>query len=433
MNVSLLPAPLTEGDCAERLVAAHGDELRYSHERKTWLVWDGKRWLVDRVEEARSRTWTVLRAIGPEAMAATGSTTKLTPDVIDATLRVARCLPGISVAGAFDEHPHLFNCANGTLDLRTGSLHPHRREDYLTKVANAAYDPDAIAVRWERFLSEMMGGDDEIAAFVQRAVGRAMSGTDTDGAIVALCGSGANGKSVLLHVLRRVFGDYAVEVGPATSPAAALRSSTTDDEIVGARFLVSDGRAPSLGALERLAGSDGGATIFVASNELPIVRRRDLLQRRVHRIPLEVTIPASDRDIVLAEKLLTERTGILRWGFEGYRRWLALGLKFPAPLVRAQLGYDKEEPRAHAAAFLEERCERAPEFLSRSADLHDAYSHWCASNRFSPSSRRNLADALQSQGCVPYRTATTRGWRGIRLKDAQPPTVPDADVHEGRC
>jgi hypothetical protein len=32
---------------------------------------------------------------------------------------------------------------------------------------------------------------------------------------------------------------------------------------------------------------------------------------------------------------------------------------------------------------------------------------------------------------VPYRTATTRGWRGIRLKEAQALTVPDANVHDG--
>ncbi len=38
-----------------------------------------------------------------------------------------------------DSHPWLFNCQNGTLDLRTGELRPHRRGDFLTKLCPVDY------------------------------------------------------------------------------------------------------------------------------------------------------------------------------------------------------------------------------------------------------------------------------------------------------
>ena len=84
------------------------------------------------------------------------------------------CGDGAGSPGAFQaslsfrsssiEIPWLFNCKNGTLDLRTGELRPHRREDYLTKSAPVAYDADAKAPLWEKFLADIMGGDDELVA-----------------------------------------------------------------------------------------------------------------------------------------------------------------------------------------------------------------------------------------------------------------------------
>src|SRR5271166_2012407 len=36
-----------------RLIAMFGEDLRYCHAFKRWLVWDGKRWAVDDTDQAR--------------------------------------------------------------------------------------------------------------------------------------------------------------------------------------------------------------------------------------------------------------------------------------------------------------------------------------------------------------------------------------------
>jgi putative DNA primase/helicase len=51
-----------------------------------------------------------------------------------------------------DADPWLLNCPNGTLELRTGHLRPHRREDFLTKMTAAPYDPAARSQVWDAYL-----------------------------------------------------------------------------------------------------------------------------------------------------------------------------------------------------------------------------------------------------------------------------------------
>jgi putative DNA primase/helicase len=40
---------LTQLGNAQRLVALHGQDIRYCFQWKSWLVWDGTRWAVDNI------------------------------------------------------------------------------------------------------------------------------------------------------------------------------------------------------------------------------------------------------------------------------------------------------------------------------------------------------------------------------------------------
>src|SRR2546425_1193726 len=110
---------------------------------------------------------------------------------------------------AFDRDPWLLNVQTGTVDLRSGELHPHRREDLLTKLAPVVHDPVARCPRWERFLLEIMDGDETLVRYLQRVVGYTLSGDIRHHAFFLLYGTGANGKSTFLETLRALLGDYA--------------------------------------------------------------------------------------------------------------------------------------------------------------------------------------------------------------------------------
>jgi putative DNA primase/helicase len=76
---------------------------------------------------------------------------------------------------AFDRDQYLLNCPNGTLELRTGALRAHRREDLITKMTAAPYDPEATHPCWNAFL-EVALPDVALRAYMQRLAGYCLTG-----------------------------------------------------------------------------------------------------------------------------------------------------------------------------------------------------------------------------------------------------------------
>ena len=67
----------------------------------------------------------------------------------DAMLKLARSEAPIPISpDALDKHPWILNCPNGKIDLRSGKLCEHRREDYITKLCPVVYQPDAGCPTW---------------------------------------------------------------------------------------------------------------------------------------------------------------------------------------------------------------------------------------------------------------------------------------------
>ena len=108
----------------------------------------------------------------------------------------------------FDRDQWLFNCSNGTLNLRTGYLRKHRSRDFLTRLSPVEYDASAECPRWLSFLDRIMKGDEELIEFLQRAIGYSLTGDTGAQCFFILFGAGANGKTTFLEVIRRLFGDY---------------------------------------------------------------------------------------------------------------------------------------------------------------------------------------------------------------------------------
>src|SRR5699024_12253451 len=102
-----------------------------------WHVWGGTRWTPDEKDYAATAVLGVLRA----ALADSLDDKELRADVrkcesanaIAGVLAIASSLPALRVATSdLDADPYLFNCANGTLDLRTRTLRPHDPADRIT-------------------------------------------------------------------------------------------------------------------------------------------------------------------------------------------------------------------------------------------------------------------------------------------------------------
>src|SRR5215207_9290983 len=164
---------LTDLGNAARLVHRHGRDLRYCWLWRKWLVWDGKRWVKDDTGEVYRLAKDTVANIYQEAAAAPNDEARkelgkhATRSEAGARIKEMVDLARSDVPVMPDEldaSPDLLNTESGTIDLRTGELREHRREDLITKIAPTKYRPDAAAPTWEAFLERVLPGE-ELRAF----------------------------------------------------------------------------------------------------------------------------------------------------------------------------------------------------------------------------------------------------------------------------
>jgi len=106
-----------------------------------------------------------------------------------------------------DCDPWLLNCANGTIDLKAGTLREHQQNDLITKLCPAGYDPDAQAPHFQEFLTGIFNNDPQLIAYVRRLLGYCLTGDVREQILPIFWGSGANGKSTLINAVADTLGD----------------------------------------------------------------------------------------------------------------------------------------------------------------------------------------------------------------------------------
>jgi putative DNA primase/helicase len=170
---------------ALRLAKTCGDNIVYCVQADEYYIWDGTRWVRDlnsvnmlRMAKAvTERMFEEAKLLGDEEARSlrshalkSQSASRLAAMVTLGKLHVRNVN-----RGDFDRDPWLFNCLNGTMDLKAGKLRPHDRNDLMSKKAPVKYDAAADCPLWKKCLSDWMLGDAEKAAYLQRQAGYAMT------------------------------------------------------------------------------------------------------------------------------------------------------------------------------------------------------------------------------------------------------------------
>ena len=140
------------------------------------------------------------------------------------------------------ENLGLFNCLNGTLELNTMEFYEHQPGDFITKISGVEYDEDAKCEEWLNFIDQIMCCDKELARYLQKVCGYALTADTRLECMFILYGPRTrNGKSTFVDALLNVFGDYGKSVQPATiaQRGSSNGSAPSSDiaRLVGSRFV----------------------------------------------------------------------------------------------------------------------------------------------------------------------------------------------------
>ncbi|MFC1937218.1 phage/plasmid primase, P4 family [Chloroflexota bacterium] len=340
---------LTDYGNAERLVTLFGDVIRYSPERKVWLIWTGKVWEWDigriRITKLAKKT---ARNIYQEAadepdddareeLVKHGRATERQVR-IEALIKSAESEPGVAVNLAdLDANHWLLNVSNGPIDLRTGELKPHSRAELITKILPIDYDPIASSTEWDSFLTRIFDGNTDLIAYVQRALGYSITGDQSEQAFFFCYGGGFNEKSTLLNTCRLVMGEYATQVPPTAFMVDKTKRGGPDEAIANLqskRLVCSteleDGQRLSVSLVKRMTGGESlwcehkfergynfqpTHKLWLSGNHEPVITdTTNSIWFRLKKIPFMVEIPEADRKKGYAEHLAEEHSAaIMAW------------------------------------------------------------------------------------------------------------------------
>jgi putative DNA primase/helicase len=436
--------PLTDLGNAERLVAAHGRDLRYLPELG-WCRWDGQRWAEDRENSVMVLAGEVVRGIYAEAQQSTDDARRKalaswavkseSRRALDAMVALARSRPEVvDTLERYDTDPMLLGVRNGVVNLATGEFRAAERDDRMMRQAAVDFVAGAAAPRWEQFLAEIFADDAEMVNFMARALGYSITGSTAEQVMFVAHGTGANGKSVFINVLRRLLGDYAKAVQPETLMARDRGGIPNDiARLRGARFVptveIEDGKKMAESLVKQLTGGDAisarfmrqeffeftpVAKVWIATNHRPVITGTDYaIWRRILLVPFGVTIPVDRRDRELEEKLLGESSGILNWLIAGCRQWRERGLAAPQKVLAATAQYQRDMDRI--GLFLEERTVRGAGRTRKTA-LYAAYRQWCEESGVYPVRKMAFHQkALDEHGLVVVRRRGYEFYDGLLL------------------
>jgi len=456
----LLSQHLNDHGNAERLIALHGEDIRYYYAIRRWMVWEGKRWRIDETGQAYKLAKEVILRFLKQAIekgdkkSESFARQSLDHKRVGALLASAECELPITVSD-LDKDGYLLNCLNGTLNLRTRQLQDHRRDDYITKLAHLEYKPEAECPLFLHFLRGVMGdGPDasssdgdravRLVAYLQKAFGYSLTGDVSEKVIFCLFGSGNNGKTTLLEAIRFVLWEYSAQLQIDTLMSHRQRESNASlsdlADLRGARFVTTSeaeqGGRLAEGKLKYLSAGMGEVKtcrkyenpitfqaahkLFIDANHKPIVRGTDqAIWNRLKLIPFNVTIPSEEIDKSLLEKLKAEAEGLLAWMVKGCRGWLAEGLGDPPEVLEASAGWRSE--MSLLRDFIEDCCDLLPDAFLSVKELRKAYAAWGEENgQKNPTWHSAFDDELISKGCFQDRPRVggkqVRGWKGIQLR-----------------
>lgn len=308
----------------------------------------------------------------------------------------------------FDAVPHEFACANGIVDLRNGEIRPIRQEDYISIASRVAYDPEMPIPHFTRFL-ETSHPDPEVRSFLQKVLGYSMTNETSESKMFIHHGSTtANGKSVLMNVLKAIMGDH---MAPASEKTIIRQKSQASQKIgqdmvdlVGPRLLMlnetGEGGILDSETVKSITSADLRADrphaqanvqyrvtgkIHLVTNHLPHITPDPAMRRRLTVIPWTQSF-VNNPDPNLEAKLMSELPGILAWLVQGTIRWYAdfnasqkTGLVEPA-LCAAELDRFFEE-EDEVGTWVKDRtmilaADTDPKTWTLSKELYSDYTTW---------------------------------------------------------
>lgn len=340
----------------------------------------------------------------------------------------------------FDKQP-VWNFVNGTLELETGTFREHSPTDYCSVQASYPYNPSASYSAWSTFIDDVSAGDPRVCELLQLICGYVFFSENRHEKIFVLTGSGGNGKTVYLTILKHLFGDSHVSYlkprellkdfkliqlkESIVNIAGEIRSDLRDAEEVMKSVASGEPQLACYKGKDFINFIPRTKLIYACNGQLSSGDTSEGLTRRLIIVDFKVSFvdnpePGNPyqkpKNINIIDTLTDELNsgGVFNWAYEGYKLLRTVGY-FTETHDQTQLIHDFKRSSNPVLVFWEDNHGDFGETVANQA-LYRLYNQWCSDNgvKIIPSvAFHREFKKVSGEVYESYRTAQERGYRKI--------------------
>jgi putative DNA primase/helicase len=314
---------------------------------------------------------------------------------------------------------HILAFRNGLLNVLTGEFFPPSPEHIITNRIEWDYNPSAHDALTEATLNKIACNDPDIRALLEEAAGYALFRRNELGKAFILTGTGSNGKSTFLNMLKHMLGRDNVssldlkKLGDRFSTVLMFGKLANIGDDISDEFVVDTSIFKKIVTGETIEAEHKGQPVFefepfvklfFSANTIPRMgkgRDWEAIKRRLIIIPFNAKFSREDPDFVpfIGDELKRPEAieTLIRLGVEGLRRVLENREFTRSEKVEREL-MDYEESNNPLLTFVRECAEE--EFFIENAptgEVYHRYAEFCLANNLKPMSRIEFTKSLNRQ------------------------------------
>ncbi len=317
-----------------------------------------------------------------------------------------------------DVNKILINLQNGTFEFSPNGweLRGFKATDFLTYQLPFTYNKDAVCPLFDKYLLQVLP-DIESRKVLQEFSGYVFTKLNLEKCLI-LTGSGQNGKSVFFNIISALIGkenilnyslgQFTHEYNRAKLTDVLLNYSSEKGTELNPDIFKALVSGEPLQAREPYGKSftlRNKVRFIINANELPKeTEQTEAYFRRFLIVPFDVKINDTDKDIHLAEKIISnELTGVFNWLLTGLNRLIKQDKFTECNKANSALNEFRKQSDSVALFIDEYNYICSINNKESVADLYNKYKVFCIDDGYKPCGKNKFSNRLDNKGFARTR------------------------------
>jgi len=303
---------------------------------------------------------------------------------------------------------HMIAFRNGVLNILDDSFTPFTPDHVITNRIDWDYNPQAYDELTDKTLNKIACNDENIRSLLEEATGYCMFRRNELGKAFILTGTGSNGKSTFLNMLRHMLGKRNIssldlkKLSDRFSTVMLFGKVANIGDDISDEFVMDSSMFKKIVTGETIDAEQKGqpkfefepyVKLFFSANNIPRMGKgRDsaAILRRLVIIPFEAKFSPTDADYVpfIGDKLRSQEAMeyLIQLGIQGLKRVLDTRTFTSSEKIQKELD-EYEESNNPVLGFIRE-CESDDFQIENTptSDVYRKYNEYCIANNLNPMS-----------------------------------------------